>query len=149
MIGDERGFLGETYFNGFGGFDLWFILCYRCGRFVGWDHVDLFVYDEAQIKTALDQKEKVFIDFSAKWCLTCLANEKLVLDTQDFIDYAQQNNIKLFRADWTTKNPQITKALEAFGRNSVPLYVFYNQGEPAVLPQIFTFNQLISYLEQK
>ena len=112
-------------------------------------HRHWLVYDEAQIKTALDQKEKVFIDFSAKWCLTCLANEKLVLDTQDFIDYAQQNNIKLFRADWTTKNPQITKALEAFGRNSVPLYVFYNQGEPAVLPQIFTFNQLISYLEQK
>ena len=71
----------------------------------------------------------------------------MVLDTNEFISFAKKNGIKLYRADWTHKNPEITQALVSFGRNSVPLYVFYQNGKPNILPQLFTFNQLIDLLK--
>ena len=104
-------------------------------------------YDESEIASSVAAGDKVLIDFSAKWCLTCLANEKMVLDTNEFISFAKKNGIKLYRADWTHKNPEITQALVSFGRNSVPLYVFYQNGKPNILPQLFTFNQLIDLLK--
>jgi thiol:disulfide interchange protein DsbD len=46
------------------------------------------------------------------------------------------------KGDWTNRDPAITKALAAFGRAGVPLYVVYNakpgSNEPMVLPQLLT-----------
>jgi thiol:disulfide interchange protein DsbD len=46
------------------------------------------------------------------------------------------------KGDWTNRDPAITKALAAFGRAGVPLYVVYNSKpgytEPVVLPQLLT-----------
>ena len=41
------------------------------------------------------------------------------------------------RADWTRRDPVITRALAALGRQGVPVYVLYRPGkEPLVLPEI-------------
>ena len=38
-------------------------------------------------------------------------------------------------ADWTVRDPEITKALAGFGASGVPLYVYYGpSGEASVLP---------------
>jgi len=43
------------------------------------------------------------------------------------------------RADWTHRDPVITKALERLGRNGVPVYVLIRPGrEPLLLPEILT-----------
>jgi thiol:disulfide interchange protein DsbD len=46
------------------------------------------------------------------------------------------------KGDWTNRDPAITRALAAFGRAGVPLYVVYNSkpgsSEPLVLPQLLT-----------
>jgi thiol:disulfide interchange protein DsbD len=46
----------------------------------------------------------------------------------------------MVKADWTTRNPEITRALESFGRNGVPLYVIYSKSidEPMILPELLT-----------
>lgn len=96
-------------------------------------------YDRSKIETLTDQGEKVFIDFTAKWCITCLVNEKSVLDTDKFAQLAKEKNIHLFRADWTNRNALITAALSQYGRGSVPLYVYYDgSGKYQFLPQILT-----------
>ena len=50
--------------------------------------------------------------------------------------------VTLMRGDWTNRDPAITKALSAFGRAGVPLYVVYNAqpgaSEPLILPQLLT-----------
>ena len=52
------------------------------------------------------------------------------------------------KADWTVKDPEITQTLAAFGRNGVPLYVFYpTSGEPRVLPEILTPAIVLSGIE--
>jgi thiol:disulfide interchange protein DsbD len=44
-------------------------------------------------------------------------------------------------ADWTDEDPEITQALSDFGRNSVPLYVYYAPDKgPILLPQILTYD---------
>lgn len=100
-------------------------------------------YDEEKIQKLIENKEKFFVDFSAKWCITCLANEKVVLDTKKFFDLMDEKNIQIFKADWTDYNPKITEALSKFGRVSVPLYVFFDGENFVVLPQIVTYDRLL------
>ncbi|MCB1308213.1 MAG: thioredoxin family protein, partial [Leptospiraceae bacterium] len=71
------------------------------------------------------RQEIVFIDFTADWCLSCKANEAMVLDTENVMRAFQTRNIKMLKADWTTHDPRITRALESYGRSGVPLYVLY------------------------
>lgn len=82
----------------------------------------------------------VFIDLTAAWCITCLANEKAALNTDTVQSFFKANNITFLKGDWTNYNPDITALLKQFGRNGVPLYVFYpsNQKAPIVLPQLLT-----------
>ena len=110
-------------------------------------------YHEQTVLNHVHNGRGVFIDFTAKWCMTCLANEKLVLDTKRFSDFAKDNNIVLFKADWTTENPDITRALNRYNRSSVPLYVYYppqktkgQNNDFIILPQILTFNIIRKYL---
>jgi thiol:disulfide interchange protein DsbD len=43
------------------------------------------------------------------------------------------------KADWTSRDPVITRALAAHGRAGVPLYLVYPaKGEPKVLPQLLS-----------
>ena len=64
-------------------------------------------YDERQVNELVRQNKPVFIDFTAKWCITCLANEKLALDTSRFAELVQKHHIHLFKADWTNKDRHI------------------------------------------
>lgn len=97
-------------------------------------------YDRNLIDKALENKQSVFINFTAKWCLVCLLNDKTTLSTDRFKNFVKQNNIRLFKADWTTKDDNITNALKLYNRSSIPLYVYYNKGSisPIILPQILT-----------
>lgn len=97
-------------------------------------------YDPSTIEE-LRQKTPVLIDFTAKWCITCQVNKRLVLNTSKAQKLFESKNVKLVRADWTTYDSSITKALEQYGRSSVPLYVLlYPNGNHKVLPELLTLN---------
>ena len=77
------------------------------------------------------------LNFTAKWCITCLVNEKSVLSGQDFARLAKKHKVRLFKADWTNRSPEISRALAAFGRSSIQLYVYYDgKGDYKLLPQL-------------
>ena len=108
-------------------------------------------YDENELFQSLEKGEAVFIDFTAKWCLTCLLNEQTVLNSSEFIDFAKQNNIKLIKADWTNKNEKVFKALKKYKRSSIPLYVYYPaySSEYIILPTLLTTDSLLSVLDDQ
>ncbi len=86
------------------------------------------------------QGRTVFVDFTASWCLSCQVNERVALD-QPAVQQAFVNaNVVLLRADWTRRDPAITRALKALGRDGVPAYVLYVPGEsqPRLLPEVLT-----------
>jgi thiol:disulfide interchange protein len=91
----------------------------------------------------------VFIDFTAKWCLICQANH-FTLSTEHVAERFNREGIVRMKADWTKNDPIITKELSKFGRNSVPLYLFYgnNGTEPQILPQVLTPEVLFTAFEE-
>jgi thiol:disulfide interchange protein DsbD len=81
--------------------------------------------------------QPVFVDFTAAWCVTCQVNKRLVLNDAGVLAAFASKNVALVRADWTRRDPDITKALADLGRNGVPVYVLYRPGrEPVVFPEV-------------
>ncbi len=103
-------------------------------------------YSTAAVESELTAGEPVFIDFTAAWCLTCQVNERLVLGRPEIRDLLHSAKVKLFRADWTNKDPAITAALEKVGRAGVPVYLAYPRGkkDPQILPQLLTVDAVRS-----
>jgi thiol:disulfide interchange protein len=82
----------------------------------------------------------VFVNLTASWCVTCLINERVALDSDAVRRAFAERGIVPLKGDWTSQNPEITRFLQRFGRSGVPLYLFYagKGGEPVMLPQILT-----------
>lgn len=89
----------------------------------------------------------VFVNFTAAWCITCLANERVALSRQEVRDAFAGMKVAYLKADWTNRNAAIAQALAEHGRAGVPLYLFYpaTKGAQAeILPQILTPDTLIT-----
>ena len=96
-------------------------------------------FSKAKVAELRGQGRAVFIDFTATWCITCQVNKRVALNDKDVLQRFSELNIVRMKADWTVKDTAITEALAEFGRNGVPLYVFYPAaGEPKLLPEILT-----------
>lgn len=84
--------------------------------------------------------QPVFINMTAAWCITCLANEQTTLSTARVVQSMADHNITYLKGDWTNQDPEISRILDQFNRPSVPLYVLYPGAgkDPVILPQILT-----------
>ena len=99
-----------------------------------------FIVDRAEGRT-------VFVDFTADWCITCKLNERVALASADVRKAFAERKVAWLVGDWTREDPLITRTLERFGRNGVPLYLVYKgAAEAAVLPQLLTPSIVIAAL---
>ena len=106
--------------------------------------IDWENYSEKLVSNALSENRTVFIDFTAEWCVTCKANENLVIETSEVSTAFKKNNVLPLIADWTTGSEKITKALNKYQGNAVPHYVVINaSGDFKVLPTVLTKQLLI------
>lgn len=90
----------------------------------------------------------VFVYYTADWCITCKVNERIALEDAGVIAAMEDHNVALLKADWTNRNDAIAQDLARFGRNGVPLYLFYpaNGRDPDILPQILTPGRVLSII---
>jgi thiol:disulfide interchange protein DsbD len=89
----------------------------------------------------------VFVNFTAAWCITCLANERVALSRQEVRDAFAELKVTYLKADWTNRNSQIAMALAEQGRAGVPLYLFYpgrKGAAPEMLPQLLTPDMVVT-----
>ncbi len=104
-------------------------------------------FDPQAIEQYRDEGKTVFVNVTADWCVSCLVNENTVLGQNPVAEALHSENVVYVKGDWTNSDPEITRYLASFGRNGVPLYVIYRQGEsPVVLPQILTSNTVLEAL---
>jgi len=93
-------------------------------------------FDLAAVKSEVAAGHVVFVDVTADWCLTCLANKRLVLDRPEIA--ARLNDptgaVVAMRADWTRPDEAISRYLAGFGRYGVPFNAVYGPAAPEGLP---------------
>jgi len=97
-----------------------------------------------------DPDRAVLVNMTADWCVTCLVNEGVALNTEAVRQAMADNDVVYVKGDWTRRDPAITAYLSDYGRNGVPLYVLYpaNGDSPRVLPQILTPGVVVQALER-
>ena len=96
------------------------------------------------------QGHKVFVYFTADWCLSCKVNEASTINREAVQEAFKQQGVKVVAGDWTNGDPEITRFLDSKGRAAVPLYLWYEPGqaEPEELPQVLTPGMLTSRAER-
>ena len=97
-------------------------------------------FSRSHLAETVSGANPVFVDVTADWCITCIANEKAVLETDGIQQAFQQQGVIYYVIDWTNYDPAVAKFLEEFQRNGIPFYLVYpgNNRPPQVLPQILT-----------
>jgi thiol:disulfide interchange protein DsbD len=96
-------------------------------------------YSPARLEAARAAGRPVFVNMTAAWCITCLVNERVALSGTAVARAFDEHAVLYLKGDWTNRDPAITEYLAGFGRNGVPIYVFYPaEGAPRVLPQVLT-----------
>jgi len=104
-------------------------------------------YSAARLEALRNAGAPVFVNLTADWCITCLANERMALSSELFRTTLKQRGIHYLKGDWTRYDPEITALLSAHGRSGVPLYLYFPPREPArILPQLLTETIVLSAL---
>jgi thiol:disulfide interchange protein DsbD len=97
-------------------------------------------WSEAAVAQARAAGRPVFVDFTARWCVTCQTNKAVVFSSADVREAFARAGVVALRADWTNRDPVITRALQALGRSAVPVNLVYLPGRerPILLPEVLT-----------
>jgi thiol:disulfide interchange protein/DsbC/DsbD-like thiol-disulfide interchange protein len=107
-------------------------------------------YSSMAVSQARQEGHGVFLDFTAAWCINCQVNDRLVLQNPDLVKAFKNQGIIAFKGDWTKYDPAITQALASFGRDSIPVYVYYppGAGAPDILPQVITPRMILDHIKK-
>ncbi len=107
------------------------------------------VWSEQEVAALRSTGQPVFVDVTADWCITCIANETAVLRTDDMIQAFADHNVVYMVADWTNQDADIAALLQKHGRNGIPLYLMYPADAsvaPLILPQLLTKQAVLEAL---
>lgn len=114
----------------------------------GAEETNTAAFSEDYLAKAISSGKTVFVNITADWCVSCLVNEKTVLSTEPVYSVLHSDDVEYIKGDWTNADANITDYLASFGRNGVPMYVVYQQGQaPKLLPQILTSSTVMEALE--
>jgi thiol:disulfide interchange protein len=113
--------------------------------FEGWER-----YSRAAVEQARAAGKPVFVDLTAAWCITCLVNERVALETAATKQAFERTGTVKLKGDWTNREPEISALLKEVGRAGVPVYLYWAPGAqaPKILPQILTESLVISEISQ-
>jgi thiol:disulfide interchange protein DsbD len=106
-------------------------------------------WSEQQLAQLRREGHPVFVDVTADWCITCIANEAAVLLTDEMTAAFADHGVVYMVADWTNYNADIANFLAQHGRTGIPLYLMYPADptrDPLMLPQLLTKSTVLEAL---
>ncbi len=89
------------------------------------DGIQWIAFSNETLVDLLDGDRVIFVDFTAEWCLTCKANERIAIDVESTRAVINELDVAMVKADWTNQNEEIGEILKSFGRVGVPFYLIY------------------------
>jgi thiol:disulfide interchange protein/DsbC/DsbD-like thiol-disulfide interchange protein len=107
----------------------------------GPDGIEWRAWSPAAVAKAREEGRPVFVDFTARWCVTCNANKKTSIEIPSVRAKLKEINAVSLLGDYTRTPPEITDELARFGRAGVPLVLVYPKDPnrpPVVLPELLT-----------
>ncbi len=78
----------------------------------------------------LGEGRTVMVDFTADWCITCKALEKIALKTQPVEEALTLANVVTMEADYTKRPEPIERTIKALGGIGVPLIAIFPASDP-------------------
>ncbi len=107
-------------------------------------------FSEDKIQSYLMKNEIIFVDITAKWCLSCAVNKIVVLDDKEINELLDKKEVIKLRADWTFKDDKILSYLNKHDRFGIPFNIFYSKNYPdgIILNELLTKDQIIKALEK-
>ncbi len=106
-------------------------------------------FDEAAIPRLVAEGRTVFVDVTADWCITCIANKSLVLEQPEVASALRAGTVVAMQADWTNPDPRIAGFLARHDRYGIPFNIVYGPGAPRgiVLPELLTAERVLTALD--
>ena len=124
----------------------WAFLPTPAGEQIPWQD-----YDSNVIDSALAQARPVLIKFTADWCLSCQAVDKLVYHRRDIAKLIEEKAVLPVKADTTEKDYPATLALKnTYNEPGVPVTILFIPGaeEPVKFHEIFFAGKLKELLQK-
>lgn len=103
-------------------------------------------FNRAEITRLVKSGQTVFVDVTAEWCITCLANKRLVLNRQPIARLLDGRMVVPMVADWTRPDPKISEYLAYYGRYGIPFNIVYGPSAPngILLPELLSRSSVLA-----
>jgi len=107
-------------------------------------------YEKNILQEMIEKNNIVFVDVTADWCVTCKINKISTLDKKQMRSFFKENNVKLFKADWTNKNIEIQNYMKTFNKYGIPLNIVYGpkNKEGIVLGELLSKKKIIEAINE-
>ena len=124
----------------------WVFLPAPAGELIAWQD-----YDETVIDNAIAQGKPVLIKFTADWCLSCQAIDKVVYHNEEIAKLIEEKEVVAIKADTTLTKYEATDALKnKYNEPGVPVTILFLPGteEPVRLREILFAEKLKELLQE-
>jgi suppressor for copper-sensitivity B len=109
-------------------------------------------YDEQQLAKLQDEGRTVMIDFTADWCVNCIVNYEVAIDTEETRKLLAELNAVPMIADWSDKsNTAIPAKLQELKSRSIPVLAIYpgsRPNQPIILRDLVSQSSVLEALRR-
>lgn len=107
-------------------------------------------FNENAIPILVSNGKTVFVDVTAKWCLTCQINKAISLSQGEALARLKASDVVAMQADWTKPSDKISNYLASFGRYGIPFNAVYGPNAPGgiALPELLSQQIVIDALDK-
>jgi len=111
--------------------------------------VEWETWSQERVEELLEEGKPVYVDFTAKWCLTCQVNKRNAY-SEEVIQLMKERGIVALKADKTKPDPKIEAKLEELNRTAIPVNVLYvPDKDPIITPEVLTPGYLLDLFRKE
>lgn len=114
------------------------------------DQLNWVAFEPDRIAQYVADNKVVFVDITARWCVTCVANKVAVINTPEIQQALSAEDVLPMQGDWTRPDAVISDFLNRHQRFGIPFNAVYGPGAPEgiLLSEILSQDALIDALNK-